>query len=576
MKRLLVVLAFFALAGCSSGSNGSSSASSTTGKTTAGGSGSSGSSGTTGSGSSSGSTGASGSSGSTGSACAKHEGDSCATTTCCAGLACDPTSHFCQTQCAADAVGCRALFDACDTTHPCCGSATCRGGVCTSAAFPVCKHDGDACASASDCCGNADAGLQLSCIGAGDGGNVCHDPTQGERCGGAVGCSPGLSCSFGDGGADAGSCALPSGGRDGGSIACTGTSGACQLGDSCDPNLDYCGSGGLVCDPTRSVCGLPGLGAACTTSCAQTAGASQPVVCAANEFASGGLCQTGCGADSDCLFATVADTNSGLPVSQFCARSDPAGPAACQALVCYAPASGGSTGFGSTSDFYKPCAGHPDSLCVPTFQFGEQLGMCQAVRHAATLAVTTVGQVCSTQASGGLQDLLCGKDATCLGGRCAAICDVQQGGTGTLPGCSATQTCIATSQVDLTEAFQVGGCGIPCDPWTSDASKNGCPADFCNGPLSACEWIIGDRVGSRPLGYCRAETASPLHEGDDCKARPGDCATGLFCLSTNAARTAAACFRLCDATAAAGSPDACTAGKTCTAFNGFTHGGRCR
>ena len=380
----------------------------------------------------------------------------------------------------------------------------------------------------------------------------------------------------------AGTCVYANG-RAGGPGTCSTTSANCYPGDGCNPNRDYCNKGGaLVCDPTANVC-VPydTTYASCShdADCHAPAGASHPQVCAATVLF-GDACAPGCTTDADCTGAMPIDQANYNPpnVSTFC-DSNGGGALGCQQILCWVSPDLQAQGIPTdTSVLYKPCPGHPNSVCVPQYwgDVTDMVGFCQATQPGAP--ASTVGQPCSNASSGLSSDVLCGPDATCLGGVCQAICDAAPYGEANGgPTCPASQTCISAQGLNLVSTWQVGGCGTPCDPWTADETQSGC-ASFCGGPAARCDWIFGDPISGQPLGYCGKAPAAPAPEGGACTT-DADCAQGASCLGDG--QGGAECVRICDLQAAAGTPDSCPSGQRCHGFTSssgaqvFQHAGYC-
>ena len=387
-----------------------------------------------------------------------------------------------------------------------------------------------------------------------------------------------------------------------GPTTCNITSSGCYAGDPCDPNNDYCAKGGsLKCDPTSRTC-TPQAGifgdCSSTADCVQVGG-NQALSCSGNTLfsvlfsdlygsGSGSICAPKCSSDSDCTTAIAIDSSNSNPpeLSMLCDQSG--GVPACQPVLCWdgaATLDGSCTdpnnssdpycGSGLTSDpskLYQPCTGHPNTICVPQYygDLSTVFGFCQAV---APTTASTVGNACDPAVSAAYPDLLCGADSWCMGGVCSPLCDVQQGGSNNIPGCSASQTCVSLQGVNLVSTYQVGGCDTPCDPWTADATKSGCTT-FCGGPRAKCDWVFGDRIAGQALGYCAPEAKSPLGTGQNCGNDPTGCVQGDECLTNNSGQSL--CYRICDTTAAAGTADSCPSGQTCgQLFSSLVHPGYC-
>ena len=239
------------------------------------------------------------------------------------------------------------------------------------------------------------------------------------------------------------------------------------------------------------------------------------------------------------------------------------------------PARNPFCGSGLKSDpslLYQPCAGHPNTVCVPQYygSLSSVFGFCQAV---APTTASTVGNACDTAVGPAYPDLLCGKDSWCMGGVCSPICDVQAGGTNGIPGCPASQTCVSLQGVNLVSTYQVGGCDTPCDPWTADPTQSGCTT-FCGGPRAKCDWVFGDRITGQPLGYCAAQPKSPIGTGQDCSNAPDGCMQGDQCLTNSSGQSL--CYRICDTAATAGTADSCPSGQSCKKlFSSLVHPGYC-
>ncbi len=545
------------------------------------------------------------------------EGDVCAAggEPCCSGLSCDGTAH-CRAACTLPVGACQPFGAACAADGGgCCGAVTCQGGLCNDPALvATCSLEGGPCAGLTDCCGKAAFGSQLDCVPASDGGSVCHLGKAGDLCDTLRHCVPGINCVYppvpdsgvpdagvDDGGStDAGADA----GTDGGStvidagtpvgvctlaktnLTCTLFSGSCTPGDSCNPNsstnqgYDPCylkvnASNQLGYRPQflacrSGFCAQPIDGDPCTGTCTQTVGDPRRTSCL-TLYDTSKQCMPACANDSDCRGSSFYDgnLNNAQRVANFCVNYGTA--SGCQPLLCFAE---GQTGpLGDTGALYKPCASHPDTLCLPRYVSGDSNieGFCTPVRPDAG---TTVGQTCDPRAGREATTANCGPDAICLGGRCAAICDASQLGRKGTPACSKDLTCISPQGLDLISDYQFGGCGDPCDPF-ADLAHSGC-VNYCGGPPVRCTWIIGDEKPSAPRGYCAASIKPPIKVGKICKSGGAveQCETGAYCLLSSDGVTRV-CTRLCDPSEDAGTPDMCPNNLTCTAFAGFTRSGYC-
>ena len=482
---------------------------------------------------------------------------------------------------------------------------------------------GRLCTTASDCCGTEAFGSRPDCVTGADGGGFCRFAQVGQACDSTRHCAPGVPCVFpvvdagvdagmdagvdagpddaglDDGGADAGEDdgGVDAGAADAGTVepvgvctrpsttaTCTLLSQTCNPGDSCNPNsatnqgYDPCfyrvvqnrlsgRSPVQVCEAGR--CGLPAQGDPCSQTCSQTPGDPRRTVCTAG-YDNDPLCMPACTTDTDCRGANTYDSNlqNPQPITNLCVRYGNA--SACQPALCFVD---GSPNFGNPNVLYKPCVGHPNTVCLPRFVGSNTalLGFCMAARPGGA---PTVGQTCDPRAGVEATAATCGADATCLGGRCAAICDASQlGGAGT-PACPSDQTCVSPQGLDLVTSYQFGGCADPCNPFT-DLANSGC-VNYCGGSSARCNWIIGDPKVGEPRGVCGAAVKAPIPTGGECTRDPLDpCESGNFCLlsSNGVTRT---CTRLCDPIAVAGAPDACPTGQSCTAFASFTRSGYCR
>jgi len=391
------------------------------------------------------------------------------------------------------------------------------------------------------------------------------------------------------GAATQGTCGVVSTGND-----CTLFVGTCAFGDTCNPNnntnqgYDPCyykvagqnlrvrtGST-LIChsDGTNGYCSTPVEGEPCVDKCTQTPGDTRATGCI-DFFEGGKRCMPSCKDDTECTGAAVYDQQNynPQPVTNFCMNYGTA--SGCQPNLCFAE---GVDQLDDPSVLYKPCADHPDTICVPQYtgDLSTIIGYCMATRKGAT---STVGKLCDSLAGVESSATTCGPDAICLGGRCAAICDAAQLGGNDTPACGAGRTCISPQNVNLIADYQVGGCGISCDPFT-DLEHSGC-VNYCGGPPSRCEWIVGDSAGgpdAPPRGFCGAAIKTPIKVGKACTRTNYDidpCEAGARCLlSSNG--TSRTCVRLCDPTAEAGSPDSCPDDQTCNAFDPLKHAGYCR
>ncbi len=492
---------------------------------------------------------------------------------CCGGLTCDPSNH-CAAPCPQGAGACEPFGGACHSDHDCCAPGSCLKGSCADPApGPTCAGDGQACTTASDCCGNPLIGTRPDCVATTGGARVCHFAQAGDPCDDAHHCAPELDCS-----ASTHTCAAPSH-----FTTCTLFSTSCALGDACDPSSagnqgeDPClykaaQSGLAQRAPTLAChgghCANPLEGEPCSSNCAQVAGDPRPIGCAAF-YDGSSVCLPVCQTDADCTGATEYDSQSynPPPITNFCMKYGSF--SSCQPDLCFAE---GQKGLDDPSVLYKPCQDRPDTLCLPQFagSLSTVVGYCMAVRPKAT---ATVGQPCDAHAGREATVAVCGADAVCLGGRCAAVCDASQLGAAGTPACSGADSCISTQNVNLVADYQVGGCGRACDPF-SDLDHSGC-ANYCGGPAARCDWIVGDPAGGQPRGYCGAALEHPVPVGQPCSPAAVDpCEAGARCL-TGSDGVTRACTRLCDPTAKAGSPDACPTGSTCTAFDPLKHAGYC-
>jgi hypothetical protein len=370
------------------------------------------------------------------------------------------------------------------------------------------------------------------------------------------------------------------------SVTCTISSGSCQVGDACDTEADV----NQGYDPCfvgvtgnqlgyRSVprtcrdgfCGLPGENEVCSNTCLQTAGDSRRTTCA-NVANGSKLCLPACATDAECRGAGIFDTGiyNPQPITNLCVNNG--GGAACQPVVCYQE---GEPGIEDPLVLYKPCQGHPGTRCLPRY-FGDAssvVGVCMAVRNTTS---PTVGEACDVVAGVEASSALCGPDAVCMGGRCAAICDAATLGIGgKTPTCTDPDTaCISLQGLDLISNYQVGGCGKGCHPFAT-LNESGC-VSYCGGPPARCIWIVGDPPGGdQPRGYCGASVKDSIPTGQSCSraTSSGICESGSRCL-TEADGVTQTCTRLCDPVAVAGSRDACPSG-TCKAFNGLPRSGYC-
>ncbi len=558
---------------------------------------------------------------------------------CCSGTSCDPTGHCrapCSQPvgaCQPLGADCTTSADCCDAGS--CNGGKC-GDPATAL---NCATDGQPCVTSATCCGSLTAGSKLDCVAGPDGGNVCHLGLIGESCDALHHCIPGTTCVFppppdagsdaglDDGGLDGGTDdggiddggldsgiddggldsgiddgGLDAGPADGGAPVDGGPLGICTLpstthtcdlyqascgaGDPCDPNsntnqgYDPCYlkvSGNNLAYRTTylfchgSTCTDPVEGEPCTSRCIQTAGDSRTTACV--DFYDGSkLCMPACSREADCRGASIYDpaVYTAQPLTNYCVNYGAAG--GCQPELCFVE--GSTMPDGDPSLLYKPCAGHPDSLCLPRYdgRVSQVVGFCTVVRPDAG---STVGQACDSYAGVEASAALCGPDATCLGGRCAGLCDASQlGGNGT-PACSDGLSCQSPQGLDLVADYQFGGCGDGCDPF-ADLTHSGC-ADYCGGPKVRCNWIIGDPVAGVSPGYCGAALETPIADGQPCSFTStgiDPCVTGDYCLYSSATGSRF-CTRLCNPTADAGSPDLCPGGQTCTAFTGFNHSGYC-
>jgi len=364
---------------------------------------------------------------------------------------------------------------------------------------------------------------------------------------------------------------------------CTVTDLMCSPGNPCNPNsstnqgYDPCyfvaisGQLGyrspvMLCQ--NGYCNNPPQGDPCTQICLQTPDDPRATTCE-NYYDGSQLCLPACTTDTDCTGATAFDQQSYNPplLTNYCVNNG--GGSACQPLLCY---NENNLVMQDASVLYKPCTGYPDTLCEPQFSGDDSavIGYCTAVRPGAT---ATVGQACDETAGREATTALCGADAICLGGRCAAICDASQNGGKGTPACPTSLTCISAQNVALTADYQVGGCSTPCDPF-ADAAHDEC-MNYCGGPPAKCHWIVGDPNPGEPSGYCGAALTNPVAVGQPCTPATVDqCVAGAQCLLQSDGVTTL-CTELCNVTAAAGSPDSCRNGVACTVIGNFTKAGAC-
>ena len=487
----------------------------------------------------------------------------------------------------------------------CCASGVCPRGQCSDpSTLSTCAQEGAACASTSDCCGNSAFGSQLDCLPRGaDGGNLCHLAKAGELCDVAHHCLPGVNCVYppppdagaGDGGVDDGGTTdagspPPDAGTGAGVCTITKTGTSCTLytpncgaGDGCNPSsstnqgYDPCYlkvNGTNLADRTSLLlcnggyCAQPNEGDPCSSTCTQTVGDPRRTSCL-SFYDNSKLCMPACSTDADCHGASFYDGSQNNPqrVTNYCVNYGNG--AGCQPLLCFVEGQAGPAG--KVASLYKPCMGHPNTLCLPRFVGADSNieGYCIAVKPGTA---PTVGQVCDPRAGREALAANCGKDAVCLGGRCAAVCDASALGLNGTPGCSKDQTCISPQGLDLIADYQFGGCADGCDPFT-DLEHSGC-VNYCGGSGAVCNWIIGDPVPNLPRGYCGAALKQPIRIGQACSTDTAvdQCEAGSYCLLGGVRRT---CTRLCDPTVDAGTPDACASGQSCTAFTRLPRSGYC-
>ncbi len=548
------------------------------------------------------------------------EGESCgASAPCCAGTSCDGTGH-CRAPCPLPVGACQPFGGACAVDGgDCCAPSSCNGGRCTDPSTAIsCSGESAPCATGSDCCGTVAFGSRLDCVAVADGGGICHFGQPGEVCNSTRQCTPGVVCvvppdshdagpldsgmvGASDGGASDGGAsdggASDGGASDGGgpaetsgvctllrtNISCTLYTPGCGLGDTCNPSnstnqgYDPCfykvvgsslGYRAQVAICRGGVCAPPAEGDSCKVGCAQTAGDPRKTTCLAS-YDGTGLCMPACASDADCRTSSFYDSrlSNAQRVTNFCVNY--AGGAGCQPALCFME---GEAGMDNPAVLYKPCADHANTLCLPRYSGSDSniLGFCTAVTPSPA---PTVGKACDPRAGREALNSLCGADAVCLGGRCAALCDAATLGRGGTPKCTKDKTCISPQGLDLISDYQFGGCGDPCDPFT-DLEHSGC-VNYCGGPSARCNWIVGDPQIGEPKGYCGSANTISTRIGQACVMGAIDpCEAGAYCLSSSSGgRT---CTRLCDPTVGAGTPSACPTGKTCTAFQGFKKSGYCR
>ncbi len=511
------------------------------------------------------------------------KGETCGTNgqTCCGGLECDPSGH-CSDICSQPRGACHSYGDPCSADTDCCSPAACRNGFCAdTSVVATCKQEGQSCASATDCCGSSALGSQLDCVTAGDGGMVCHRGQVGESCDTNRLCATGLHCISTVDGGTAGTCDVVKTAQ-----TCILTSSSCSDGDSCDPeatvnegydpcyigaqgqNLGYRATARLC---KSGFCAQPSLGDPCSGSCEQAVGDSRRTTCLRTADGSR-VCLASCSFDNDCTGAMAFDNNNFNPpaITSLCVSNG--GGKGCQPQVCYLD---DDAKLGDPNVLYKPCFNHEDTMCLPRF-YGDGTrvaGFCTASRSAL---ISTVGKPCDMAAGREAKAAICGTDALCMGGRCAALCDAATLGTdGVTPGCTdPALTCISMQGLDLVSDYQVGGCNIACHPFAK-LEDSGC-VSFCGGPPTRCNWIVGDGAGNQPRGYCAAALKAPVAVGQSCRVASASdpCESGARCMLADDG-VSAVCKRLCDPMAIPGSRDACPTG-TCTAFDSLTRSGYCK
>ncbi len=536
---------------------------------------------------------------------------------CCSGLSCDGTGH-CRAPCGTSAGACEPFGASCSDAGSCCSSSRCSGGECTDpGSLLACANEGGSCTTSADCCGSVSLGTRLDCIA-----GRCHLGQPGEPCTASTRhCTPGAVCIFPDAGApdsgvsdggfvdagevdagevDAGD--VDAGLTDAGEVdagpppeptgvctvprtaaTCVLGTGTCVTGDSCNPsstqnqgydpcyyrvsgNTLYVRANPLVC--SGGVCSLPGDGSPCTGACRQTPGDPRSIACRTN-FAGQRRCMPSCTTDADCRGTTIQDPNvtNAQPLTSYCVNYNGSG-AACQPRLCFIE---GQAPYDNPALLYASCSGVGNSVCLPRYvgNLSSILGFCTAVRPGTA---STLGETCNPRAGREATTGLCGRGTTCLGGRCAKVCDAAALGLQGTPTCGPDLTCISPQGLDLISSYQFGGCADPCEPFT-DLASSGC-VNYCGGPPARCNWIIGDPTPSEPKGYCGAALVNPIDVGQPCTRKSIDpCVAGAACLLNTGTNTSS-CVRLCDPTGASGS--ACPTGQSCSAFTSFNRAGYCR
>ncbi len=493
-------------------------------------------------------------------ACVAVKGALCggANPVCCTGLTCDATGR-CQLPCDVDG-GCRSPGDTCTAPGDCCAPATCLNGTCD--VVERCKGNLDDCTADTDCCGDPAIGSRPACVTT-TAGRKCRFSARGEACTTATPCAPNFAC------LDAGTGVPGSCGIEVPSPACTLNTATCARGAACDPNTnvnqgyDPCGirnNGGTlqyrsqVLSCHGGVCDAPRLFESCNSACGVTPNESRrPAECVDLDTNSK-VCLETCTTNADCGGQFYLDDltssidigilSSGAPIAMWCVPHPDLNKSFCQPQLCYED---GAPGRDDKRRLYQPCAGQPNSICLPqsartyTDFFGDSVnsntfGFCQAVSPDPA---PSVGKACDVRAGTESPAALCGPDALCIGQRCQKLCDASVPEDGS-PACAANETCVEPySFPDTFSANQIGICSPRCDPF-ADETNSGCET-WCGGPRSRCNWHGWDRPFVN--AHCAPMAQQPKRIGEACD-KTMQCETGALCWALAGAK--AACVQLCD------------------------------
>ncbi len=488
----------------------------------------------------------------------RHAGDSCANDPCCVGTTCNPNS-FCEPPCSNSTV-CRAHGSSCAADAECCGGQKCSGGVCGTGAL-LCAGKNDHCSDAMPCCNTPGAPSQIFCqtvSGSNIAQKICRlGGAQDAHCDDTMPCQFPLACV-------SGTCQQPST-----SYVCNPNRG-CSVGDSCHPpdltttppETDSCSVSGLACD-ANGFCRPPTLGDPCSdkVTCVGTAGSNAKVACVKD--GTEGRCAELCTSDADCPDAT-----------NFCVSVSGVSQKVCTFGLCYLDVDKKTAdAYGISNDravLFKPCAGHPDMVCLPEDQQGSTVGTCR--QNNLNKGEGGAGAPCKNIPSRTAPHLLCDAANICFGSSCMPICNAVSDQE---PSCKNGYSClIASPSPALTNKDVVGTCSNRCNVY-GDATTSGCNT-FCGGPTSACSLYFADD----PRGaFCVPAPTPGIAVGKACDpfAASGDkCAAGTVCTQGSASANYL-CRKMCDPSGV-DALGACASGTVCRGLSwcGASAGTACK